>query len=48
MLYDSEIRAAPVAQTVKNMHSMEEDQHWKDPLEKGLMTHSSTPAWEMP
>ena len=41
-----------VAQTVKNLPAMEETQVWplgqKDPLEKGMATHSSILAWRIP
>ena len=46
------LRASLVAQTVKNLPAMQEI--WvrslgqKDPLEKGMPTHSSILAWEMP
>ena len=39
-----------VAQTVKNLPAMQETWVWslgrKDPLEKGMATHSSVPAWK--
>ena len=39
-------------QMVKNMPAMEESQvqplGWEDPLEKGMATHSSILAWEIP
>ena len=42
----------PGAQTVKNLPAMWETQaqplRWKDPLEKGMATHSSVPAWRIP
>ena len=41
-----------VAQTVKHLPAMREtwvrSQGWKDPLEKEIATHSSTPAWKIP
>ena len=37
-----------MAQTVMNMHLMEENQGWEDPLEKGLMTYSSILAFQIP
>jgi len=41
-----------MAQTVKNLSAMQETQvrslGWKDPLEKGIATHSSTLAWRIP
>ena len=42
------IRASLMAQMVKNMPAMQETQvqsmGWEDPLEKGLVTHSSVLA----
>ena len=46
------LRASLVAQTVKNLPAMQEI--WvrslgqKDPLEKGMPTHSSILAWRIP
>ena len=44
--------AFPVAQTIKNLPAMRETQvwplGWKDPPEKGMATHSSILAWEIP
>ena len=41
-----------MAQKVKNLSTMQETQvrslGWEDPLEKGMATHSSILAWEMP
>ena len=41
-----------MAQTVKNLPAMQEAQvqslGQEDPLEKGMATHSSTPAWRIP
>ena len=41
-----------VAQMVKNPLAMQETQVWtlglEDPLEKGMATHSSIPAWRIP
>jgi len=41
-----------VAQVVKNLSAMQEtwvqSLGWKDPLEKGIATHSSILAWEIP
>ena len=40
-----------VAQLVKNLPAMWEtcvqSQGWKDPLEEGMATHSSIPAWRI-
>ena len=45
-------RASLVAQMVKNMPAMQESQvqslGQEDPLEKGMATHSSILAWEIP
>ena len=45
-------RASPVAQTVKNPPAMQEtwvgSLGWKDPLEKGMATHSGILAWKIP
>ena len=42
----------PVAQMVKNLPSMQEtwgrSLGWEDPLEEGMATHSSLPAWRIP
>ena len=39
-------------QTVKNLPAMRETQVWfqgqEDPLEEGMATHSSIPAWRIP
>ena len=44
--------ASQVAQMVKNLPAMQETQvqsvGWEDPLEKGMATHSSILAWEIP
>ena len=44
--------ASLLAQMVKNMPAMLETQvpslGWKDPLEKGMETHSRIPAWRIP
>ena len=41
-----------VAQMVKNLPAMPEtwvrSQDWEDPLEEGMATHSSIPAWRIP
>ena len=41
-----------VAQTVKNLHAVQETQvqalGWEDPLEKGMATHSNNLTWEIP
>ena len=44
--------ASLVAQMVKNLPAMQEtgvlSLIWEDPLEKGMATHSSILAWEIP
>ena len=44
--------ASLVAQMVKSLLAMREtwvrSQHWEDPLEKGMATHFSIPAWRIP
>ena len=44
--------ASLVIQTVKNLPAMQEtwvrSLGWKDPLEKGIATHSSIIAWRIP
>ena len=41
-----------MAQTVKNLLAMQEIQvqslGWEDPLEKGIITHSSILSWTIP
>ena len=41
-----------MVQTVKNLPAMEEtwvrSLGWEDPLEKGMVTHSSILAWRIP
>ena len=47
-----DIRASRVAQTVKNLPSMQETQvrslGWEDPLKKGMAAPSSILAWRIP
>ena len=47
-----DLRASLVAQTVRNLPSMQETQAQslgrEDPLEKGMAPHSSSPAWRIP
>ena len=44
--------ASLVAQTVKNLPAIQDTQFqsldWEDALEKGMATHSSILAWEIP
>ena len=44
--------ASLAAQTVKNLSAVQETQvpslSQEDPLEKGMATHSSVPAWRLP
>ena len=46
------IRASLVAQMVKHLDTMQENQVWslgqEDPLEKEMATYSSTPVWRIP
>ena len=46
------IRASLVAQLAKNLPAMQEtwvrSLGWEDPLEEGMATHSSIPAWRIP
>ena len=41
-----------MAQTVKNLPAVQEtwfqNLDWEDPLEKGMVTHSSILAWRLP
>ena len=52
LVYLTVCRASLVAQTVKDLHAMQE--RWvrslgqEDPLEKEMATHSSIPAWRIP
>ena len=52
MIIHSSIWASLLAQLVKNPSAMWEtwvqSLGWKDPLEKGKATHSSTLAWRIP
>ena len=45
-------RASPMAQTVKNLPTMQEpwvrSLGWEDPLEKGMAVHSNILAWKTP
>ena len=47
-----EVQDSLVVQTVKNPSAMQKTQvrslSWKDPLEKGMATHSSILAWRIP
>ena len=47
-----DLRASLVAQTVRNLPSMQETQAQslgrEDPLEKGMAPHSSIPPWRIP
>ena len=44
--------ASLVAQLVNNLSAVQEtwvrSLSWEDPLEKGMATHSSIPAWRIP
>ena len=54
VLYNGDFYLADflVAQMVKNLPAMWEmpvqSLSWEDPLEKGMATHSSIPAWRVP
>ena len=47
-----DFKAFPVLQMVKSLPAMQESQvlslGWEDPLEKGMVTHSSILAWRIP
>ena len=47
----SSIHGLPVAQTVKNLPTMQEtwvqSLSWEDPLEEGMATHSSILTWKI-
>ena len=46
------LRASLTAQSVKNRPAVQETRAWflgrEDPLEKGMVTHSSILAWKIP
>ena len=50
-IYNSQDRASLMAQLVKNLPAMREtwvrSLGWEDPLEEGMATHSSIPAWKI-
>ena len=52
MIYRGADRASLVAQTAKNLPAMQDtwvqSLVWKHPLKKGMATHSSVLAWEIP
>ena len=52
MLLGSIIFSSLVGQMVKNLPAMQETQDqslgWEDPLEEGMITHSSILAWRIP
>ena len=52
MLLGSIIFSSVVAQMVRNLPAMQETQDqslgWEDPLEEGMITHSSILAWRIP
>ena len=41
------MRASQVSLVVKNPPAEARDKGWKDPLEKGIASHSSIPAWKI-
>ena len=51
-LNSNKVRASLLAQTVKNLLTVQETQVqsliWQDPLEEGMATHSSFLAWRIP
>ena len=51
-LHNCRFRASLVAQMVKHPPAMQktwvQSLGWEDPLEKGMATHSSILAWEIP
>ena len=51
-LTGNSLRVSLVAQTVKNLPAMQKtlvrSLGREDPLEKGMATHSSIPAWRIP
>ena len=40
--------ASLLAQMVKNLPLVQESLDWEDPLEKGMVTHSSILGWRIP
>ena len=52
MCFSCYLGVSPVAHTIKNLSAEQETQvqslGWKDPLEKGMATHSSILAWRIP
>ena len=50
--HSSILQASVVAQMVKNLPAMQDtwvqSLDWEDPLEKGMATHPSILAWEIP
>ena len=52
LLVSSELEASLVAHMVKNLPTIQEPKvrslGREDPLEKGMATHSSIPAWRIP
>ena len=50
--YPEDLQASLVAQRVKNPPATQEtwmqSLGWEDPLEEGMATHSSIPAWRIP
>ena len=52
LLVSSELEASLVAHMVKNLPTIQETKvrslGQEDPLEKGMATHSSIPAWRIP
>ena len=50
-IYDTYILGSPAAQTIRNLPALQEillrSLGREDPLEKGIATHSSIPAWRI-
>ena len=50
--FEEIIRVSLLGQTIKNLPAMQEtwirSLGWEDPVEKGMETHSSILAWEIP
>ena len=51
-IYDTYILGSPAAQTIRNLPALQDILLWslgrEGPLEKGIATHSSIPAWRIP
>ena len=51
-MWQGPIKGSPGGSVVKNLPAMQEtwvqSLDWEDPLERGMATHSSILAWEIP